>query len=369
MTFRWQDPQMRFMLAIGGIVLLLLCLLGLRGDPVQFFSSYLIAFSMWLGVSLGCTTIWMIYNLTGGRWGEASLPIFKAASQTLPLMLLLYIPNIFALRFLYPWAQPSAALHAENFASMTWYLNKPFFFLRAALCFLIWLSVAFSLRRRSLDKTQPVEGFSGMGILLFAATMTVAAFDWILSLSLFNHSTIFGLLVILGQVVSSFAFIIFALLFFKRGGGPDLQTKTLHDLANLLFTVVVLWTYLSYSQLIITWSGQKAEEVVWYNSRFMGGWGGVGALLIFLYFVVPFSLLLFRSFKTNPRQMRILAGMLVLTQWLNTVWLVLPTISPMKLTWSWMQCVAPVAVGALWLAAFMNALDRGAIFALRKRAR
>lgn len=368
MTRRWQNPRMRLILVAIGIILLALCFFGLRRDPTQFYSAYLIGFSTWLGVSLGCTIMWLIYNLTGGRWGEASLSVLKAASQTLPLMLLLAIPNIFALHVLYPWAQHNAKPPIEGFEHMTWYLNKPFFFLRAALCFAVWLGIASSLGRRS-SAEKPNEGFSGMGIVLFALTISIAAFDWILSLSLFNHSTIFGLLVIMGQVVSAFAFTIFALLFFKGGDGQDLQTPILHDLGNLLLTTVILWTYLSYSQLIITWSGQMAEEVVWYNSRFIGGWGWIGAALVFLYFIVPFSFLLFRSFKTNARHMKILAGMLVMVQWLNTVWLVLPSISPMKFTWSWLQFIAPIALGALWIAAFINALDRGAVFALRNRVR
>ena len=50
--------------------------------------------------------------------------------------------------------------------------------------------------------------------------------------------------------------------------------RHLHDLGKLLFALVMLWAYMNFAQLLITWSGNLPEEVVWYIKRWNGGWGG-----------------------------------------------------------------------------------------------
>src|SRR5229473_6826747 len=74
--------------------------------PNEFYRAYLLGFMCWLGVALGSMAILMIRHLTGGGWGTVIRRILGAAMRTLPLLAFLFIPVIFGIRHIYPWAMP-----------------------------------------------------------------------------------------------------------------------------------------------------------------------------------------------------------------------------------------------------------------------
>src|SRR5205085_11159567 len=92
-----------------GLVVLATTAIGAFTDRRQFFFSYLFACLFWLGLSLGCFTVTMIHQLTGGRWGYPTRRFLEAGFMVLPLMLLLFIPIFFGLSDLYPWAREAEA--------------------------------------------------------------------------------------------------------------------------------------------------------------------------------------------------------------------------------------------------------------------
>src|SRR6266581_4951276 len=104
-------------------------------NRTQFFFSYLFGCLFWLGLSLGCFLVAMIHQLTGGRWGYPTRRFLEAGFMVLPLMLLLFIPILFGLRHLYPWAQPSELAADPVLQHRQSYLNQSAFIIRALLFF------------------------------------------------------------------------------------------------------------------------------------------------------------------------------------------------------------------------------------------
>src|SRR6187549_963718 len=100
-----------------------LCVVLAVGDVRQFFISYLIGFTFWMGLSLGCLGVAMIHHLTGGRWGFVTRRFLEAGFMTLPLMGLLFVPLLFGLHELYPWARPEAVEANEALHHRAGYLN------------------------------------------------------------------------------------------------------------------------------------------------------------------------------------------------------------------------------------------------------
>ena len=47
-----------------------------------------------------------------------------------------------------------------------------------------------------------------------------------------------------------------------------------------MFAQVVLWTYMSFSQYLIIWSGNLPEEIMWYLNREKPGWIPLAIVLI-----------------------------------------------------------------------------------------
>jgi hypothetical protein len=341
-----------------GVVALAACVAGAFRNPGQFFHSYLMAFLFWTGMALGCLALTMLQHMTGGNWGLVIRRLVESGSGTLPLMALLFVPVAFGLRSIYDWTRPGVDLPPQQLE----YLKPRFFLLRAVAYFLVWLALAYVLNKwsRQQDRTgdrqliRKMQFVSGPGLILYGLTMTFAAVDWIMSLEPRWYSTIFGLMIIEGQVLSAMALAIAAgvLLAGCAPLGRVLQPRHLHDLGKLLLAFVMVWAYLAFSQLLIMWSGNLPEEISWYLRRLAGGWQWVGVALLLFHFALPFVLLLSREIKRNPRTLARLAALVLVMRVVDLFWLTAPEFPPAGFHFHWMDIAAPVGVGGLWLAAF-----------------
>jgi len=79
--------------------------------------------------------------------------VLEAATRTLPLMLILFIPILFGARHIYPWTDRGKfAGNAPMLDKIDHYLNLRFFILRAVIYFAIWLVLAYFLNKWSREQ-------------------------------------------------------------------------------------------------------------------------------------------------------------------------------------------------------------------------
>lgn len=361
----------RAALVVGGLGLLL-TLIGAVLDPAQFFHSYLVAYLYWLGLGLGCLGIVMVYHLTGGGWGVSVRRLLEAGTATLPVMAVLFLPLAFGLHHIYEWTHTSEVMADPILREKVAYLNVPFFLVRAVVYFLAWLALAHLLYRWSglQDRTgdprlvDRMRKLSGGGIVLFGFLVTFAAFDWVMSLDPHWFSTIFGLLFLAGQGLGALAFVI-AVAFLLSGREPFgrvLVPTVLNDLGNLLLAFVMIWAYLSFSQLLIIWSGNLPEEIPWYLHRISGGWQFVAVALAVFYFAVPFLVLLGRGNKRQFARLATVAAAILVARVLDLFFLVAPEFSH-HLAVHWLDLAALAGLGGIWLTVFAWTLERRPILA------
>jgi hypothetical protein len=367
---RWQRLQHRALLV--GLVATGLCVMGYFVHPAQFFRSYLMAYLFWLGVVLGCLAILMLHYLVGGRWGIVIRRGLEAGTRLLPLMVVLYIPLVFGIPELYVWARPGGVGEPGMSPLQQVYLRLPFFLGRAGVYFASWLVLALFLNRWSRQQEQEPDPLvirtrqrrlgllSGGGLVLYGLTMTFAAVDWMMSLEPQWFSTVYGFLVMTGQLLVAMAFAILTTSWLARDepyasvASPELW----RDLGNLLLAFVMLWAYIAFAQLLITWSGDLPEEIPWYLHRAHGGWNWVGVVLVVLHFALPFCLLLSRRITRRAQFLAAVAAVLFCLHLVDVFWLVMPAFFPGRLRVHWLDLAAPIAVGGLWLAAFLWQLQR-----------
>jgi hypothetical protein len=351
---------------VVGVVGAALCGLGYTGNADQFFHSWLLACTLWVGVSAGCLALAMIHHLTGGAWGVVARRVLEAAAGVLPLMLLLFLPILAGLEELYPWARPEAAddpllVHKAS------YLNVDGFMLRFVLYFAVWIALAWLLRRFSLAQDRKADPrlskrmavVAAPGLVIWAFVTTFAYFDWLMSLDPHWFSTIYGVYFFGGTGLSALAILILVSLYLSHRQPMDevLAPRHFHDWGKLLFAFVLLWAYFAVSQFLITWSGNLPEEIEWYLHRTQHGWGAVALGLVLFHFAVPFALLLSRDLKKNAGRLAVVAGFLLVMRWLDHLWQIGPSLHP-ELAVHWLDVAAPLAVGGLWLAAFAWLLRR-----------
>ena len=364
-----QMQRRAWLVGAAGVVL---ALLGVWLNLAQFFRAYLVAYLFWSGLSLGCLALLMLHHLVGGAWGAMIRRLLEAGTRTLPLMVVLFVPLLYGLTTLYSWSQPEVVAHDGLLQHKRVYLNVPFFLQRAAVYFAIWLIVMFFLNHWSRQQEQVAGAsqehrvqrrlrlLSAPGLVLYVLTVTFAAVDWIMSLEPHWYSTLYGVVILVGQILAALALAI--VLITQLAEVPPVSTvltpQHLHDLGNLLLAFVMFWAYIAFSQFLIIWSGNLPEEVSWYIHRTQGGWEWLGGLVFLLHFGLPFVVLLSRTSKRRAQVLwRIAAGLLGL-HLLELFWLVLPAFYPSTLAIHWLDVGLPIGMGGLWMAVFVWQLQR-----------
>ena len=330
---RVQRPAL--LAAAAGLVLLILGLFihGAEG----FFQAYLYAYLFWTGIALGCLSLLLLAHLVGGTWGAVIRRPLESGVRLLPLMAVLFIPILFGMGSLYEWT------HAEwinsHSGELMWFkrtwLSKWFFILRTVIYFAVWIVLSLLVLRwgdeqdRTADPRifRRMQQLAGPGLVLYVATMTLAAFDWAMSLDPDWFSTIWGLLFVVSQALGTMALTItlLAMLSQRRPFAGVLGIPIFHDLGNLLMAFTMLWAYISLSQYLIIWSANLAEEAPYYVARTQTGWKYVALFLVVFHFFVPFLLLLWRRTKRNVRALAAVAGWIAVLRLVDLFWVLGPS--------------------------------------------
>lgn len=354
-------PMTPAMLAVMGLIALVALATSVVGTinwPAEFWPGYLVAFVFWTSVSLGSLGIGLLHPLTGGRWGWGIGRELHAAIGTVLLIGVAVIPLIFSARWVFPWAMELTSLnpHQRQYLAPKWVLT------RTAVEWLIWSVMGLWLirgysatTRNPLFRTSP--RLAAGGLMLFWITVTSAAVDGLMSLDPTWSSSMFGAIQVLGCVVAGLSWVLIVHGLTSKAIDEE-QAQLAHDLGNLLMAFNLVWVYLSFSQYLITWSGDLPHEVAWYAGRQRGFPGLVGSLLLAFHFVVPFAWLLSVANKRNPQRLAAIAGLLLFMRVVDAGWTILPAcpaagpLSLVAVAASW--CV----LGAVWVAEFAWLLRR-----------
>jgi hypothetical protein len=356
-------------LVIGGVFAVIAIILAFI-HPDEFYRAYLLGFMCWLGVALGSMAILMIRHLTGGGWGTVIRRILGAAMRTLPLLFALFIPMFFGIHRLYIWAQPLGNIEdkhlREHLVQITQtYLTVNGFIIRAIFYFAVWNVLSFLLSKWSMQTDSPnapdnsgrFKAVSGPGLILYGFTISFAAIDWIMSLDPSWISTIFGLIILIGEVLSAmcFAVVVERILFDYKPMSEMLKPDFVHDHGKWMLAFIMVWAYFNFSQWLIIWAGNLPAEITFYMRRLNGGWGYIGMILVLFHFVIPFAMLLSRPFKRNIRKLVWVAVLLLFMGYLDLLWIIEPTFSK-TLAITVADVVVPIAIGGIWLWYFFRNL-------------
>jgi len=311
--------------------------------------SYLLGFVFLWSIVVGSLFFVALQHLTRSIWSVVIRRVAEMFASSMWLVAVAFIPILFLIWFgqsipLFSWAG-----RGELSSAKAIYLNPSFFAFRAAVFFAVWIAFSRFFVNGSLhqDRGEMPESAaaklrraSSAFMPAFALTVTFAAFDWLMSVDPSWCSTIFGVYVFSGMVVTSLSAITLAVITLRRQGhlGKAIVTEDhLYNLGGLIFAFVCFWAYMAFSQYMLIWYGNIPEETVYYTRRLAGGWWGVSVLLVMIRFVVPFFLLLSRPAKMNPRLLVIVAVLMLFGQFVDLYWMIVPEFSAQSPALSWTE--------------------------------
>jgi hypothetical protein len=354
-------------LAIGIVGLLAGLLLGLTG--ASFFGAYLMAFLFWTGMSLGALALLAVNHMAGGSWGAVIRRPLEAMVAALPLTALFFVPLLFGVRTLYPWADAAYVAAHPLVEFKAGYLNLTWFTIRGVLYFAVWIAIAwFFLHTAREQDARPADagrlGYrmrtaGGPAIVAYVITMTLAAVDWGMSLTPEWWSGIYGLIFMIGQAICAMALTILMMIALARGDqrvDALLTWKRLQDLGNFLLGFIMFWAYVNISQLIIQWSNNIVETNTFYVLRFeVEPWRGLGIYLAVAGFALPFLILFSRWVKRQRAALGFMAGWAILNQALHTYWYLGPEVGRAGLPLA-SDLLVFLGLGGIWFAFMLRSL-------------
>ncbi|MDZ7801573.1 MAG: hypothetical protein U5K81_12375 [Trueperaceae bacterium] len=351
----------------GPTVALLLGAVGLIGGVLTglgsgFYESYLLSYLFWVGLSLGCLILLVVGHLAGGSWAAVIQRPLEAGVSLMPVMALAFLPVLFGMNVLYVWTDAQVVADSPLLDAKSAYLNTTFFVVRAAVYFGLWILAAWWYLRgsarqdRDADQSARIgyrlKHMSGPWVVLYIVTMTFAGVDWAMSLTPLWWSGIYSVILMASQAITAIAFVILVMVLLAgRSETIDglLTAKRLQDLGNYLMAFVLFWAYVSFSQLIIIWSGNVIETNPWYVVRFDPAWASVAGFLLLFGFLAPFLVLFSRWVKRKRTALAAVAAWAILMQLINLIWFVVPTYERAGTQLTVPDVLLLLGIGGVWL--------------------
>lgn len=291
-------------------------------DPTRAFAALLTAGVFAVSLCLGAAILVATQSAAGATWWYPIQDVALLVSRTLvvPAVALIFV-FVFGLQALYPWARPEVVEASPLIEEKTVWLNVPFFLARAIVVFLIWFGTLAALRSRPRSARTGI-----LFLILLAPTLSIASWDWIMSLEPEWYSTMYGVYLFSGAFLAGIAVVtVLGLALEGTGPFPVLDEKRRHDLGKLLFAFSAFWAYIWFCEAMLIWYSNLPEEVTHFTARLSSGWTLLFWLNPILSFAVPFVALMSVNAKKHRQTLFHVAAAVLVGRWLDAYLLVWPS--------------------------------------------
>ncbi|TVQ76423.1 MAG: hypothetical protein EA369_10120 [Bradymonadales bacterium] len=319
-------------ISVGAICLYLISL----ENANRAWLNVLIGTCIFLGLGLSGLFFLLINNLVRARWMIAMRRVFEASAMTLPVAALLAFIVFLGRDSIFEWMDPEVVATDPLIRMKSIYLNETFFGFRLIAVFAVFLGSSWYLVRNSLRQDHDGQLIhstrnyvsSAIFMVLFAVSVTVVAFDLLLSLDPHWFSTIYGVYYFAAFFQAGLAVAYLVVWYLHRRGifAGVVNRAHFHDLGKMLFAFSVFWAYIVYSQFMLIWYADIPEETFWYKERFEGAWHIIFWILPVVRWALPFLILLPYAHKTNFKIVLPVCVLILFGHWLDFYWNAMPAL-------------------------------------------
>lgn len=306
------------------------------GHAQLAWSAYLIGafFALGLGV-FGALWLAILY-LTGAAWSVTMRRIPEAMTAWLLPGGLLAMAVGLGAHSLYEWSHVEVVAGDELLTHKAPFLNVTMFTVLVGLSLLLWVvfGALFVRTSRRQDREGGVAAtgtsrvVSALFLVVFAITISIVSFYFLLSLDAHWFSTMFAVLVFTDvmQTGTAFVAVVTGLLVATGNLKGFINQNHIHSLAKMMFATTGFWAYIYFCQFMLIWYANIPEETAYFLRRSANGWLPYFLVLPLLKFVVPFLLLLPRAAKRNPVRLVPVALLIIFAQFWELYLMVGPAI-------------------------------------------
>ena len=310
--------------------------IGLITAPKVAWSGLLVAAMYAVSITLGAALLSAINIVTAARWWLPLTELNRRVSSQLPVAVgAIVLVMLFGMD-IYPWMNHELMESSHLLHEKVVWLNRTFVLIRAGIIITVWLVLVRALNERVTaaldnpnDETRGKMAVVGaIFLVLFAMTISVASWDWTMSLEPEYFSTMAGVYSFAGVFIGGISGVTLLALGLSEAGMIEISEDHRHDLGKLVFAFSFFWAYIWFCQYMLTWYANIPEEAGYFTKRIAGGWGGLFITNAVVNFGLPFFLLLSAKAKKNKKILFAVVVLVLLGRWIDTWLMVAPSVEP-----------------------------------------
>lgn len=312
-------------LAVLGIVAFVVSFLV--GGATVGWIDFLVSSLYLVTISVSGLFILAVSGVVQASWSTPYKRIVEAMTTLLPIGFVMMLINIGGMHSVYEWTHKDIVANDPILSEKTAWLNEPRFIATMVAIFITWIILSTVYRRYSEKMNSKENGvevagkvvkFSAISLIVFGLTLSVASWDWIMSVEPHWFSTIFGVFIFAGSFQSGVAFLTLVVLWLKKCGyfKKSINENHYHDLGKWMFGMSVFWAYMWISQYLLIWYANIPEETAYYVLRHEH-WNGLFFMNLIVNFILPFFILMTRKAKRDPKVLATAASIILVGHFMD----------------------------------------------------
>jgi hypothetical protein len=323
-----------------GLVITLIGIFKHASSPVQVqrvWSNIWVNIFFFFSISLLATFFYAVQYAAEAAWAVAYKRIMEAVMKFLPVGALLVFTycllGVFGVHHTWKWLDKAVVAGDKVLQNKSSFLNPAMFLGMSAVFLIAYVVYQQWTCKVSLEADAGGDGVqywktnktrAAIFLVFFGFTSVVGSWFWLMSIDAHWFSTLFGWYVFAGQWVTAIiAFNLIGLHLKSKGQAEFLNDSHQHDMGKWMFAISFLWTYLWFSQFMLTWYANLPEEVTYYQARW-DDYRGLLWTMFFVNFALPMIMLMSRDAKRNRSFIFIVGVIILFFHWCDLFVMIMP---------------------------------------------